>query len=47
MTAFLGLNGIRFAPDPAQATAAIFGLAAGEIDEGGLTRWIRDNWPVG
>ena len=19
--------------------------AAGEVDEGGLTRWIRDNWP--
>ncbi len=20
-------------------------LAAGEVDEDGLTRWIRDNWP--
>jgi len=20
-------------------------LAAGQIDEDGLTRWIRDNWP--
>lgn len=42
---FLRLNGIRFAPDQAQATAAIIGLAAGDIDEAGLTRWIRDNWP--
>lgn len=47
MMVFLRLNGIRFAPDQAQATAAIVGLAAGEIDEEGLTRWIRDNWPKG
>ncbi|MCJ2012951.1 type II toxin-antitoxin system death-on-curing family toxin [Methylobacterium sp. J-076] len=47
MMVFLRLNGIRFAPDQAQATAAILGLAAGEIDEAGLTRWIRDNWPEG
>jgi len=45
MMVFLRLNGIRFAPDPAQAAVAIVGLAAGEIDEAGLTRWIRDNWP--
>ncbi len=46
MMLFLRLNGVRFAPDQAQATAAILGLAAGEIDESGLTRWIRDNWPA-
>lgn len=46
MTTFLRLNGIAFRPDQAQATAIILGLAAGEIDEGGLTRWIRDNWPA-
>jgi death-on-curing protein len=46
MMVFLRLNGVRFAPDQAQATAAIIGLAAGEIDEAGLTRWIRDNWPA-
>lgn len=46
MMVFLRINGIRFAPDPAQATTAILGLAAGEIDEAGLTRWIRDNWPA-
>lgn len=45
MMVFLRLNGVRFAPDPAQATSAIIGLASGEIDEAGLSRWIRDNWP--
>ncbi len=46
MIVFLGLNEIDFAPDPAHATAIILGLAAGEISEDSLTRWIRDNWPV-
>jgi death-on-curing protein len=45
MMGFLLLNDIPFDPDPAEATAIILGLAAGEIDESGLTRWIRDNWP--
>jgi death on curing protein len=45
MRLFRRLNGVRFAPDQAQVTAAILGLAAGEIDESGLTRWIGDNWP--
>ena len=40
-------NGIDFiAPDPADATAMILSLAAGEVSEEGLTRWIRDNWPA-
>lgn len=43
---FLRKNGIHFAPPEAEATEAIIGLAAGEIDEEGLARWIRDNWPV-
>lgn len=46
MMLFLRLNGIPFRPDPAQAAAVIFGLAAGEIDEAGLARWIRDNGPA-
>jgi len=46
MMAFLRLNDIRFAPSPAEATSAILGLAAGEISEDGLTRWIRDNLPT-
>ena len=42
---FLGLNGIDFDVPPEAATAIILGLAAGEIDEEGLTRWIEDNLP--
>ena len=45
MMVFLRGNGIAFAPDPAHATAMILSLAAGEVNEEGLTRWIRDNWP--
>jgi death on curing protein len=45
MIVFLGLNDIAFAPVPAEATAVILSLAAGEIDEEGLTCWIRENWP--
>ena len=45
MMTFLRRNGIAFAPDPAQATAMILSLAAGEVSEESLTRWIRDNWP--
>ncbi len=43
---FLGLNDIEFAPPPPAATAIILALAAGEVGEEGLTRWIRDNWPA-
>ena len=46
MVGFLLLNGIVFAPDPVEATAIVLALAANEIDEAGLTRWIRDNWPA-
>ena len=45
MMVFLRGNDIPFAPDPAHATAIILALAAGEVNEEGLTRWIRDNWP--
>ena len=45
MMVFLRRNGIAFAPDPAQATTIILSLAAGEVSEESLTRWIRDNWP--
>ena len=47
MVGFLQLNGLDFRPDPVEATAIILGLAASEIDEAGLTRWIRDNWTKG
>jgi death-on-curing protein len=47
MIGFLMLNGVNFAPDPVEATAIMLALAAGGIDETGLSRWIRDNWPTG
>jgi death on curing protein len=46
MMTFLHKNGVAFLPDPAEATAIILALAAGEVSEEGLTRWIRDNWPA-
>ena len=46
MMVFLRGNGIPFAPDPAHATAIVLALAAGEVSEESLTRWIRDNWPA-
>ncbi len=42
---FLGLNDIDFVAPEAEAVVMILGLASGEIDEEGLARWIRDNWP--
>lgn len=42
---FLRRNGVPFAPDPAHATAMILEVAAGNISEEGLARWLRDNWP--
>jgi death-on-curing protein len=42
---FLGLNGIDFIADEAEAVVIVRGVAAGEVDEAGLARWIRDNWP--
>ena len=45
MMTFLVKNGVAFSPDPAHATRIIMSLAAGEVSEESLTRWIRDNWP--
>jgi death on curing protein len=42
---FLGLNEVDFDVPPEEATGIILGLAAGEVSEESLTRWIRDNWP--
>jgi len=42
---FLGVNGVDFIVPEAEAAAMILSLAAGEISEENLTRWIRDNWP--
>ncbi|UYO48446.1 type II toxin-antitoxin system death-on-curing family toxin [Rhodopseudomonas palustris] len=46
MVVFLAKNGILFEPAPAHATMIILALAAGEVSEASLTRWIRDNWPA-
>jgi death on curing protein len=43
---FLGVNGFDFIVSEAEAAAMILALAAGEVNEEGLTRWIRDNWPA-
>ena len=45
MIAFLGLNGIDFLADEAEAVAIFLDLADGNVSEDGLTRWIADNWP--
>ena len=45
MVVFLRKNDVRFAPDQAPATAVMISLAAGEVSEQSLARWIRDNWP--
>jgi death on curing protein len=45
MIVFLGLNGVDLDVPPEDATAIILEVAAGEIDEDGLARWLRDNWP--
>jgi death-on-curing protein len=42
---FLGVNGVDFVVPEAEAAAIILSLAAGEVSEESLMRWIRDNWP--
>lgn len=42
---FLGTNDIDFIVPEPEAAAMILSLAAGEVSEEGLARWIRDNWP--
>jgi death-on-curing protein len=45
MYTFLGVNGIDFIVPEADAAAMILSLAAGQVSEESLARWIRDNWP--
>jgi death on curing protein len=45
MMTFLRLNGVRFAPLPAHATAIMIALASGDVSEEGITDWILDYWP--
>ena len=45
MIVFLGLNKIELDVPPEDATAIFLEVAAGKVDEDGLARWLRDNWP--
>jgi death-on-curing protein len=45
MMTFLRKNGVKFTPLQAHATKIVLALAAGEVSEESLARWIRDNWP--
>jgi death on curing protein len=45
MYTFLGINGVDFIVAEADAAAMILSLAAGQVSEESLARWIRDNWP--
>ncbi len=40
---FLALNGYRLVASQADATLAVFGLAAGDVSEEEFARWIREN----
>jgi death on curing protein len=42
---FLGVNDVDFVVPEADAAAMILALAAGEVSEDNLARWIKDNWP--
>jgi death-on-curing protein len=42
---FLSANGIEFIVPEAEAAAMILSLAAGEVSEQSLARWISDNLP--
>ena len=42
---FLGVNDIDFIVPEADAATMILSLAAGEVSEASLARWIRDHWP--
>lgn len=42
---FLGVNGVDFVVPEADAAAMILSLAASEVSEESLARWICDNWP--
>jgi death on curing protein len=42
---FLGINDVDFVVPETDAAAMTLSLAAGEVSEENLARWIRDNWP--
>ena len=42
---FLGFNGVEFSVPEAAVAVMMLALASSEIEEEGLARWLRDNWP--
>ncbi|HEX7532579.1 MAG TPA: type II toxin-antitoxin system death-on-curing family toxin [Methyloceanibacter sp.] len=46
MVTFLGLNDINFVVPEPDAVVMTLAVAAGEVSEEILARWIRDNWPA-
>jgi len=40
---FLAMNGLRLRASQAEATVAVFTLAASELDEAGFAAWLRAN----
>jgi death-on-curing protein len=42
---FLGVNDVEFIVLEAEFATIILDLAAGDVSEESLARWIRDNWP--
>jgi death on curing protein len=45
LVTFLGLNGVDFIAEEAESAVIIRDLAAGQVEEAGLARWIRESWP--
>jgi prophage maintenance system killer protein len=43
MYLFLGLNGLRIDASEEQVVGAILSLASGDLDEMGLTAWLREH----
>jgi death-on-curing protein len=43
MVLFMRLNGLRLVADQGEAAAAIYSLAAGELDSDRLAEWLRRN----
>jgi len=43
MYLFLGLNGLRIDASEEQVVGAILSLASGDLDEPGLTTWLREH----
>jgi death on curing protein len=46
MVTFLGLNDIEFVVPEAEAVVMMVAVAAGEVSEESLARWIGDNLPA-